>query len=204
MSGEWKVLVQGIEATFLMVGVAESEEEFLKTMIGAVKAKVNDLRSEIPVEGMRLLFAGKQLEDIKGGKTTTFATYGIKRNSTIHLVIRLPGGTTRDDLPRLSSWAKVHDTTDVSLKFTTTKPDCLNPFPGSDAPPRVVMSCKHAVDPNSLTTYCRSIVDGGQLEMRCPAIMDTSTNKQCEKLWEYTEIRKIALLNDAECRKQNS
>ena len=95
---------------------------------------------------------------------------------------------------------KVHSLSDISLKFTTLKPDCIDPFPDPEAPPRVEMSCGHAVDPNSLTVYCRSLVDQNHFEMFCPAIVDATTNKQCKTVWEYVEVRQVALLNEDECR----
>ena len=147
-----------------------------------------------------MLFAGKQLEEKNGAEETMLAFYKIQGKSTIHAVIRMPGGTTRDNIPRPASPdSKVHNLSDISLKFTTTKPDCIDPFPDPKAPPRVEMSCGHAVHPNTLTVYCRSLVEANQFEMVCPAITDGKT-KQCKKVWEYTEIRQIALLNDAECQ----
>ena len=62
---------------------------------------------------------------------------------------------------------------------------------------RAELSCGHAVDPNSLTAWCRSLMDSGKFEFYCPAIVDDDTEK-CNKKWPYIEIRKIALLNEAE------
>lgn len=190
------VFVQGIEATFTVVTVATNEADFKTTTIKQLKTKIVALRPELGVDTLRLLFAGKQLED-----NNTLDFYKIRGKSTLHLVIRMPGGTSRrDQIPRpASSNEKVHSLGSISLKFTTSKPDCIDPFPDPNAPPRVEMSCGHAVDPNSLTVYCRSLVDANHYEMFCPAIIDGKT-KQCKKIWEYTEIRQIALLNEDECR----
>jgi len=90
------------------------------------------------------------------------------------------------------------DFSSFSLEFTTSVPDAITGMSDPDDEPRVVMSCGHAVDPNTLTAWCRSLLDDHEFEFYCPAIVDQTTNKQCKKVWEYYEVRKIAHLNAAE------
>ena len=50
------------------------------------------MKCGIEIEQQRLIYISKDLETEKNGKNLTLNDYGIRGNSNIMLVVRLPGG----------------------------------------------------------------------------------------------------------------
>jgi len=205
MEDTMQVFVIGMESGVHSIAIATNQEDFRKTTISRLRSLIHEKWDHVATgpDELRLLFAGKQLEDrLRNGQEATLEDYNIQRNSTIHLVFRLPGGMDgpkfTERVPKPPVNEKQHDLSDFSLRFTTKDPDAITGMSDPEDQPRVVMTCGHAVDPNTLTAWCRSLLDQHEFEFYCPAIVDQTANKQCKKVWEYSEVRKIALLNEAE------
>ena len=207
----WSIIVIGLEEDNSFVKVAHNEEAFLKTTIKQLKNIISEYISRvIDPEHICLLFAGKQLEDEDSSskKEKTLEDYHIQKGSATTIVVRGHGGIDEPSQSSVNPQAVPIPPTHVypssfPLKFTN-EPDCLDPFSDPEAlcdpntPKQIEMSCGHAVSPNSLTKYCRSLLDQHIFKFTCPAIVDSKTNEQCGKEWEYDEVRLAALLTDAE------
>ncbi|XP_070785992.1 probable E3 ubiquitin-protein ligase RNF144A-A isoform X1 [Enoplosus armatus] len=93
---------------------------------------------------------------------------------------------------------KRYDPRDTTLKFVN-RPDDLDPLPPEEGDEclRAEMSCGHAVTPESLTGWCRSLLDQGQYTFKCPALKD-GTLAKCDAVWPYQEVRRLAVLTTEE------
>lgn len=202
---EYQVFVVGMGAEVATINVSTTQEGFLSATIKQFRILLNQKWPECGQnpDDVRLLFAGKQLEDmLHNGEEATLEDYNIQKNSTVHLVLRLHGGsqpsTFTQRVPPPPPVEKQHQSDDFSLKFTKDIPDAITGMSDPDDQPRVLMTCGHAVDPNTLTAWCRSLLDDHQWEFFCPAITHEVPMKKCKKVWDYSEVRKIALLSEAE------
>merc|ERR550534_2545161 len=75
-----QIFVQTMNGRTITLRVRESDTVFL------IKQKICD-KEGYPLQGQRILWAGKQLRDEK-----TLRFYCIHKEATLHLVFRLPGG----------------------------------------------------------------------------------------------------------------
>ncbi|XP_071234241.1 E3 ubiquitin-protein ligase RNF19A-like [Salvelinus alpinus] len=89
---------------------------------------------------------------------------------------------------------KHYDPRDTTLKFVK-RPDDIT---GDDYPEilKAEMSCGHAVTPESLTEWCRMLLNQKKFKFTCPAT--DKHGKECGTEWTYQEVRKKALLTSEE------
>lgn len=199
--GDWQITVIGMSGGgSKMVSVARNEDDFYATTVQRLMELVlkhweGDFGS---IDNMRLIFAGKQLQkkSAAGDRELTLDDYDIKRNSTIQVVTRVPGGQDAKypfPRPRTPTEDRVHIKGKTTMNLSTSQSDVIYGYSEEDDPPRVQMSCGHYVDPTRLFSWCRSLLDGKKSEFHCPA-------EKCNKVWEYSEVRQAALLTLEECQ----
>ncbi|XP_033725524.1 uncharacterized protein LOC117315441 [Pecten maximus] len=136
----------------------------------------------------RVIFAGKELAMRKNGKKMYVSDYKLQDRSTLFVVIRLPGGNDPD--PPLKPKQLDEDVERTDL------PDMIT-WDDDPANPRAKTPCGHAIGPESLTAYCRSLMSAGQWQFHCP-YTDRKNSTECGQIWEYSIVKRLAVLTDDE------
>ena len=167
MAEQWQVFVTGMGAEVCTINISTNQADFLSTTVSRLRTLIHEKWPHVATgpDELRLLFAGKQLEDrLRNGDEAKLEDYNIQRNSTIQLVFRLPGGSESVPIPKFTERVppppvdpvqqKQHNLEDFTLKFTDKMPDSITGMSDPEDQPRVVMTCGHAVDPNTLTAWC--------------------------------------------------
>lgn len=111
--------------------------------------------------------------------------YKLQDRSELFVVFRLPGGNDPEPPKELDDDVELSDAPDM----ITWDDDPDNK--------RAKMPCGHAISPESLTAYCRSLLTAGKFQFYCPYI-DQDNATYCGQPWEYFIIRRLAVLTDDE------
>lgn len=108
----WHVQLVGIEGSVTTIKVADTEQAFLSTTVAKLRRLVHKKWPEIETDYMRLLYAGKQLNDEEDSEETTLNTYRVKNRSTIHVVIKIHGGGCSHSRPTRTSSSWMNESSD--------------------------------------------------------------------------------------------
>jgi len=148
--------------------------------------KIISMIEGVAVSDQRIIYAGKQLDSGK-----KICDYDIHQNSILYLVLRLLGGS--------SLTRKKYELED-EIVFTDD-PDMIT-FEDSPDNPRTKMPCGHALTPDSLTSYCQSLLDQQYYYFKCCYLgnkdLPIHERISCIAIWPYLTVRKLAKLTPDE------
>ena len=78
----------------------------------------------------------------------------------------------------------------------TSEPDMIT-WDDDPLGQRAKMPCGHAIGPESLTAYCRSLLTAGKFQFLCPYV-DPVNSARCNQEWTYIEVRRYGVLTAEE------
>lgn len=150
--------------------------------------KTSDL-SGIPKDDQRVLYCSKELRSLdEHGEAQYLTDYEIQDEGNLFLVLRLLGGSEEPEQPK--TYGPDVELTDLPDMFT---------MDDEEGGQRALMPCKHAIGPESLTTFCRSLLTAGKFEFRCPYKANPG-DPFCDHLWEFFVVKKLAVLTKEEIK----
>ena len=174
-----KIKIETLIGKIIEIDLGNDPYYFYKTTVRQLKEKLlNYTELNKFIDDMRLKFEENILQD-----ANLLHTYGIKNGSKL----------TCEKCYNIKT--VVNNYVKFGIKFSRAADAITN---DNDGEIKAVLSCGHAVDPNSLTAWCKSLIDDGKVEFICPAIVDANKNRKCNKKWNYDEVKRIALLNELE------
>ncbi|XP_016105378.1 probable protein ariadne-2 [Sinocyclocheilus grahami] len=90
----------------------------------------------------------------------------------------------------MTSYEKQYEKSDFNLGIKLVKKHSdIDPCDDDPDVLRAELSCGHITGPQTLTDYCRYLLNDGKAELRCP---------ECQEQWSYTEVRTLAKLTPEE------
>ncbi|XP_068680957.1 uncharacterized protein [Montipora foliosa] len=176
--GQIQVFVHGLQGGITTVNI--DKDATVKEFFTLLSQK-----NGIPVVKMRAVYTTKQLEIGK-----RLSDYGMQNESNVFLVLRLMGGSSQD------SSIPPEKVLDDGVELSDA-PDMIT-WDDDPENKRAKMPCGHAITPESLTAYCRSILDAGRSRFLCPYISEDQPPVYCGVEWDYIDVRRLAVLTEEE------